>query len=93
MIQQRPKVETIDCARAMRDGGIDAMAALDMSLAEALSSLSSANAETLKLTVGQLMSSIIDALITPALAAYPELEPDTKTWEAIAKSRAAARAN
>jgi hypothetical protein len=76
----------------MRDAGIDAMAALDHSLAQALEGLTDEQQQALKHTIGDLMVALGDALIRPAVAAYPALEPDAATWQAVVRTRAAERA-
>ncbi len=84
---------TIDCARIVRDGGIDAMAALNAALSEAISGLQQSDQENLKLAFGRAMGEIVTEIINPAVAAFPELEPDPETWKLVANARAAARAN
>jgi hypothetical protein len=84
---------TINCARTIRDGGIDAMAALNAALSEAISGLPQPDQESLKLAFGRAMGEIVTEIINPAVAAFPELEPDPETWELVVKARAAARAN
>jgi hypothetical protein len=79
------------CARAMRDGGIDAMAALNDAAADALAGLEPEQAREVKLAFGRAMSAVIDETINPAVKAFPELKPDESLWVSIAKSRAAAR--
>ena len=84
---------TIACARSVRDGGIDAMAALNEALREAIVGLSPQDQQALQLTFGQVMGEIIEKIINPAAQAFPELEPSQDTWVTVAKARAAARAN
>lgn len=86
-------LNTIERARAVRDGGIDALAALDTALAEAIDGLPVEKAEALKSIFGKVMGQIVVELVNPAIEAFPELEPDSTSWRAIAKSRAAARGN
>ena len=83
----------IDCARIVRDGGIDAMAALNSALSEAIAELSMLHQDELKLVFGRAMAQISTEIINPAVAAFPELEPDENAWAAVAKVRATARAN
>lgn len=85
------KPPTIDCARAMRDGGIDAMAALNEALQEALVGLTSKQVEDLKLVFGRVMGDLAENIINPAVYAFPELNPDGATWTAVAKARAVLR--
>lgn len=82
---------TLACARALRDGGIDAVAALDFALAAALAGLSDKEARELKGTFGSLMGEVIDKTINPAVQAFPELAPDIATWSDIARELAARR--
>lgn len=71
---------TLKCARAVRDGGIDAMAALNAALASALVDLTPADQTELKRIFGQVMGGIVLDIINPTWKAYPELEPDDLTW-------------
>jgi hypothetical protein len=87
------KLPTIACARAVRDGGIGAMAALNESLRGALLGLTLEQAGELKLLFGRVMGEIVEELINPAVMAFPELDLDETAWSAIAKDRAAARGN
>ncbi len=83
---------TLECARALRDGGIDAVAALNAALAEALAHAPEDFHRDLKRAIGRAMSAVLDETVNPAVRAYPELDPDDATWIAVAKARAAARA-
>jgi len=83
----------LKCATAVRDGGIDAMAALDTALREAISDISLEDATELKRKFGQAMGEIVEQVINPALKSFPELTPDESTWREVAKARASARAN
>jgi hypothetical protein len=83
---------TFNCARALRDGGIDAVAALNEALREALVGLPSESQRELKLAFGQAIGAVLDATVNPAVHAFPELKPDELTWIAIAKACANARA-
>lgn len=76
----------------MRDGGIDAVAALDDALREALVDLPAEKAEAIKHAFGRAMSAVLDETVNPAVRAFPELEPDDDTWRQVVKARAAARA-
>lgn len=84
---------TVDSARLIRDGGIDAMAALDAVIFEAIAGLSPQEQQIIKRAFGEAMGGTIDNLINPAVRAFPELETDQSTWSAIAESRASIRAN
>lgn len=83
---------SLRCARAVRDGGIDAMAALNEALQEAIAEAAPEHAEALKQAFGRAMANLSDAFVNPAVKAFPELEPDEATWAAVVKSRASARA-
>lgn len=85
------KLSTIACARAVRDGGINAVAALDYALRPALVGLCDEDAQELKLAFGHAMSDLIDRFINPAVRAFPELHPDDATWAAVVTERAAER--
>lgn len=83
---------TLSSARAIRDGGIDAAAALSASLAEALANAHVDSHEAIKHAVGRAMAAVLDETVNPAVRAYPELEPDEQAWSAIVKARVASRA-
>jgi hypothetical protein len=82
------KQHTLSCARAIRDGGIDAIAALDAALPTALAGLSEDQARALKQVFGKIMGDIVFELINPAVQTFPELEPDPATWAEIVRTRA-----
>ena len=84
---------TFDSARHIRDGGIDAMAALDHALGRAIVGLPPQQQQELKRAFGQIMGEITVTLINPAVTAFPELKPDDRMWASIAKARAVARSN
>lgn len=79
---------TISSARAVRDGGIHAMAALNAALATALAGLSPEQARELKMTFGTVMAELIEKIINPAVHAFPELEPDEATWSSVVEEQA-----
>ncbi|VXC14691.1 conserved hypothetical protein [Pseudomonas sp. 9AZ] len=83
---------TLDAARAMRDGGIDAMAALDEMLSEALKYLPESQHADVKLATGRVMGLVIEEIINRAIAAFPELNPSEQTWALVAKTKALKRA-
>lgn len=58
---------TVDSARAIRDGGIDAMAALDACLHTALAGLSPDAANDVKRLVGNVMGEIVQQCIKSAI--------------------------
>lgn len=69
------------------------MAALNAALIDAIAGLPALDQERLKLNFGRVMAEITTEIINPAVAAFPELEPDENTWKSVAKVRAFARAN
>lgn len=85
--------QSIDVARIMRDGGIDAMAALDSALALAIVSITEEQAAELKRATGDAMGDICEKIIFPAVRAFPELELDQAGWSQVARARARARLN
>jgi hypothetical protein len=87
------KPPNLNCALAIRDGGIDAMAALNEALREALVDLAPDQEQELKRAFGRVMATVVEELINPAIGAFPELEPDDATWVAIANARAQGRSN
>ena len=76
----------IHFARAVRDGGIHAAAALNHALAQALASLpadhelSDVQLKDVKRVFGDVMAEIIGSMIGPPIHAFPELEPSDSTW-------------
>ena len=82
---------TLSCARAIRDGGIDAAAALDTALADALTDAPEASHSEIELAIGRAMAAVLDATVNVAVRTNPELEQSGESWVAIAKARAAAR--
>lgn len=81
----------IDAARAIRDGGIDAIAALDSVLGDALAGTPVDNQQELKRAFGHVMATVLETTVNAAVRAFPELNPDEQTWASIARSRALAR--
>jgi hypothetical protein len=75
----------------LRDGGIDAVAALNDALRAALVDLSPESERDLKREFGQAMATVLDITVNPAVHAFPELNPDEATWTEVAKARARAR--
>ncbi len=84
---------TFESARQARDGGIDAMAALDSVIFASISELSTDQQRIIKRAFGNAMCAIIENLINPAVHAYPELKTDQASWSEIAQLRASKRAN
>lgn len=82
----------LDCARAIRDGGIDAAAALNAALADALAKAPADSHAAMKRAIGRAMGAILDETVNLAIRDYPELEPDEETWTTVVKQRVASRA-
>ena len=82
---------SITSARAMRDGGIDAIAALNTALMYALVGIPEEGSAELKLAFGKAMGEVIFEIINPAICSFPELAVDETTWSAIARARAGQR--
>ena len=79
----------IESARALRDGGIHAVAALNAALADAITDIPMGRQQDVKRAIGQAMAAVLEATVESAVRAYPELEPDDAIWAAVAKTRAA----
>ena len=84
---------TIKSARALRDGGIDATAALNEALKDVLLDLPPEKHKEFKFAIGRAIAAVLDETVNPAVRAFPELEPDEATWIAVAKGSAAKRAS
>jgi hypothetical protein len=84
-------LSTRDCALALRDGGIDAVAALDTALALALRDVPESERRDMKRAIGRAMGQVLDVTVFAAMRAFPELEPDEVTWKAVVQARATAR--
>lgn len=88
------KPPNIHFARAVRDGGIHASAALNHALASALDSLpadhglSNDQLNDVKRVFGDVMAEIFGSIIGPAIRAFPELEPSQATWSAAVVEQA-----
>ncbi|WP_028102115.1 hypothetical protein [Pseudoduganella violaceinigra] len=87
------KTQTIETARIMRDGAIDAMAALNAAVELALVDLPQERAAELKHATGDAMGEICEKIIFPAIRAFPELELDQAGWSEVARTRARARSS
>lgn len=83
----------IESARALRDGGIHAVAALNAALADAIIGIPVSRQQDIKRAIGHAMAAVLDATVESAVRAFPELEPDDATWAAVAKARAATLAS
>lgn len=85
-------IPTLNCAQAIRDGGIHAVAALNAALAQALVDVPESGQREIKLAIGRAMSAVLDETVNQAVRIYPELDPDDKAWGEIARARAASLA-
>ena len=83
---------TLSAARMLRNGGIDACAALNSALIDALAELPADLHKEAKLSIGRAMAAVLDETVNKAVAEFPELEPDEKTWVEVVKSQARKRA-
>jgi hypothetical protein len=72
---------TLSCARAIRDGGIDAAAALSTSLADALANAPADSHDAIKHAIVHAMAAVLDKTVNVAVRLYSELEPDEQTWQ------------
>lgn len=80
---------TLASARATRDGGIHAVAALDFALTTALAVLPAEQAQDLKHTFGRVMGEIIEHIINPAVQEFPELTLEKCEWISIVAEHSA----
>lgn len=78
---------TLEAARELRDGGIDACAALNHALADTLTHLPIEKHAEVKLSIGRAMAAILDETVHQAMSAFPELEPNDETWLAAVKAQ------
>lgn len=85
------KLTSVECARLVRDAGIEAMDALNAILVDAAPYASTTEERELKVAVARTMSAIIDNIVNPVLREYPELDVDEDSWGEIATARARAR--
>lgn len=83
---------SLDAAKALLDGGIDATSALNSALKGVLLHSSEDDYARLKKSFGIAMAGVLAATVDIALQAYPELKPDRDAWEEIARECAARRA-
>lgn len=84
---------TLSAALALRDGGIDAMAALDQMLTQTLKYLPATQHAEIKLVTGRLMGAVTKETIDRAITAFPELNPDDETWISVAISKGLGRSS
>lgn len=86
------KPANIQCAQMIRDAGIDAMAALNQGVNDAIVGLEGQELADVKLVFGKVMAEILLELINPAVASFPELTLDDATWQQVALDRVTSRA-
>jgi hypothetical protein len=82
---------TSESALALRNGGIDATAALNEALKEVLTHLPPEAHSDAKLAIGRAIAAVLDETVNPAVQAFPQLSPDQATWVSVAKASAARR--
>lgn len=87
-----PMTLTPGAARALRNGGIDAVAALDSAMHQALLLAPGIEHEEIKALLGRAMSAVLAETVERAVHDHPELRPDEASWIAIAKQEATRRA-
>lgn len=78
---------TLDAAREIRDGGIDACAALNHALADALAHLPTEAHAEVKLSIGRAMAAVLDETVHQAMITFPELEPTEEAWITAVKTQ------
>ena len=84
---------TLAAAQALRDGGIDACAALSEALHRVLDHLPAEQAPAVKHAMGRALAAVLAETVEPAVKAFPELDPDDATWQAVVRATAKARAS
>lgn len=84
---------TLESARQARNGGIDAMAALDSVIYDAISGLPPEQQKIVKYAFGDARAAIVENLINPAVFAYPALETDQAACSEIAQALAYSHAH
>ena len=84
---------TLAAAQALRDGGIDACAALSEAANRVLAHLPAEQAPAAKQAIGRAMAAVLAETVEPAIKAFPELDPDDATWLAVVRATAKARAS
>ncbi|SEQ94673.1 hypothetical protein SAMN05216600_11243 [Pseudomonas cuatrocienegasensis] len=82
---------TPNAARMLRDGGIDACAALNSMLIEVLAETPAEQHREIKLPIARLMAAIFDETVNKAVAAYPELNPSDEVWIEAVRTQAEKR--
>ena len=82
---------TLNAARMLRDGGIDACAALNSMLIEVLAEFPGEQHREIKLPIARLMAAIFDETVNKAVAAYPELNPSEEVWIEAVRTQAEKR--
>ena len=71
-------------AARIRDGGIFALDELNVMFGEIAEKFEPADAEALRGALGLTSAAILDLLINPVLARFPELDVSDDEWEDIA---------
>jgi hypothetical protein len=84
------KVPNVECARAVRDGCIDAMDALNEVL-KIEKQLSAEERRGLRRALAGAADVILTELVNPALRDFPDLEEDEERWGEIAIEHARRR--
>jgi hypothetical protein len=85
------KVPNVECARAVRDCGIDAMDALNEILHRVEEQLPPEDRRILRRTIAGAADAILTELVNPVLRDFPELDEDEDKWGAIAIEQARRR--
>jgi|EndMetStandDraft_4_1072995.scaffolds.fasta_scaffold60605_2 hypothetical protein len=83
---------TLEAARLLRDGCIDAAAALNEALSDALKALPADDRSAWAQATGRAMAEVFEHVLNPVIAEFPELEVDEAAWVGIARDQAAKRA-
>lgn len=81
----------MEAARALREGGIDALVALDDMVRGTLHRLPEELYADMLSAVGHATGVVVDETINRAVKAFPELKTDEETWINIAKTKALKR--
>lgn len=84
---------TLNAARMLRDGGIDACAALNAMLTEVLAEFPAEQHREIKLPIARVMAAVLDETVNKAITAYPELNPSNETWIEAVRTQAEKRVN
>ena len=87
-----PTALSLGAARALRNGGIDAVAALDSAMHQALLLAPGIEHEEIRELLGRAMTAVLTETVERAIRDHPELRPDESSWVAIAKQEVVRRA-